>query len=136
MENQAITCVIENGNIYKLEFGQKNCIGVTAEVYTTLKNSTEKALDRNEELAKEKDKYYEMLVEHGIIQRPKTPEDYIKEFQKEQSKIVDVLGELSKTVKSINTRLEEVENGLTKPNEDGTRIGDRSRQIVPSSENV
>lgn len=132
MENQAITCVIENGNIYKLEYGQKNCIGVIADVYTELNTSAEKALARNEELAAEKDKYYQMLIEHGIITKPKTTEELLKETQSQQASIIQTLNNLTVTLEKLNSRIEVVENEVTRPISNGTKIRDRAGQDTAS----
>lgn len=114
---EAITCMIENGNIYKLEFGNKNCIGVTAEVFSNLKTSAEKAISRNEELAEEKEKYYNMLVENGIIKKPKTADEKMQELEKSQEKILTLLESLAEGIKTTNERLEVLENEFKEPDE-------------------
>lgn len=116
---QTFTGIIENGNIYKIEYAQKTVIGVTADVYTQLKDNAEKALNRNEELANEKDKYYNMLIEHGIIKKPKSAEDRIAELEQVNSKILSVLENINLTLTNNKERLEVLENELTKPNSNG-----------------
>lgn len=124
---QAFNGIIDdNGNIYKLEYGQRTVVGVTADVFTELKSNAEKALNRNEELAKEKDNYYNMLVEHGIIKKPKTLEDRIMDLEKNNMEIVQVNNKILSALENINLtlnknheRLEVLENELTKPNNNG-----------------
>lgn len=124
---QAFNGIIDdNGNIYKLEYGQRTVVGVTADVFTELKSNAEKALNRNEELAKEKDNYYNMLVEHGIIKKPKTLEDRIMDLEKNNIEIVQVNNKILSALENINLtlnknheRLEVLENELTKPNSNG-----------------
>lgn len=115
MENQAVTCIIENGNIYKLEYGQKICIGVTADAYTQLKDSAEKALERNEQLAKEKDEYYKILIDNGLIKKPKTVEELISETQSQQINIMNKLNSITLTMEKLNGRMEALENECTRP---------------------
>lgn len=136
MENQAITCIVENGNIYKVEYGNKTILGVTAEAYNSLKELSEKAVSRNEELAKEKDKYYNMLIEAGIIKKPKTTEELIAETQGQQLKIMETLGSLTSALEKLNERMGVVENGITKPISNGSKNGDRARQNTASSTNI
>ena len=137
MENQTgITCNIENNNIYKIEYGNKTCIGVTADAYTQLKDSAEKALIRNEELAKEKDKYYQMLIEHGIIKKPKTTEEILKETQDQQANIINTLNSLTTVLEKLNNRMEVVENEITRPINNGTENGNRAGQDTTSIVNV
>lgn len=124
---QAFNGIIDdNGNIYKIEYGQRTVVGVTAEVFTELKSNAERALNRNEELAKEKDNYYNMLIEHGIIQRPKTIEDRIIDLEKNNieitkinNKILSALENINLTLNNNKERLEVLENELTKPNSNG-----------------
>lgn len=136
VDSQAITCIVENGNIFKLEYGQKNCIGVTADIYNELKNSAEKALTRNEELAKEKDKYYQMLVDNGIIKKPKTTEELIQETQNQQKTIMETLNKLTNVLDKLNGRMEVVEDELTRNNANGTENGNRAGQNPASITNV
>lgn len=124
---QAFNGIIDdNGNIYKIEYGQRTVVGVTAEVFTELKSNAERALNRNEELAKEKDNYYNMLIEHGIIQKPKTIEDRIIDLEKNNieitqinNKILSALENINLTLNKNHERLEVLENELTKPNSNG-----------------
>lgn len=117
---QAFNGIIDdNGNIYKVEYGQRTVVGVTAEIFTNLKTSAEKALNRNEELANEKDKYYNMLIEHGIIQKPKSTEDRILDLEKTNNQILNILEKINSTLDSNNRRMEVLENEFTKPNSNG-----------------
>lgn len=127
--DQAFNGIIDdNGNIYKVEYGQRTVIGVSAEIFTNLKSNAEKALNRNEELAQEKDKYYNMLVEHGIIQKPKSAEDRIAELEQVNNKILTVLENINLTLNKNQKRLEVLEDELTKSNSNGNVNGNRSGQ--------
>lgn len=110
---------IENGNIYQYEYNDKTLVGVTTEVFNEVKNGLDKALNRNEQLAKEKEEYYNLLVEHGIIVKPKSVEEIIKETQEQQVKIMQTLGDVTNVLQKLNNRMEVVENELTKPIGDG-----------------
>lgn len=69
--------------IWHVEYnGNKQLIGYVASEYEkiskTAELATEKAFTFHEEkeaLQKERDEYYNMLVEHGIIKKPKTQEE-------------------------------------------------------------
>lgn len=135
-DQQAITCIVENGNIYKLEFGQKICIGVTAEIFTDLKSSAEKALARNEELATEKDKYYNMLIEHGIITKPKSAEDRILELEQTNSKILSFLEKINSRLDANDKKLEVLEDGPTSNIKNGKSNGNRTGQDTTSITDV
>lgn len=134
--DQAFNGIIDdNGNIYKVEYGQRTVIGVSAEIFTNLKSNAEKALNRNEELAQEKDKYYNMLVEHGIIQKPKSAEDRITELENSNKnilltneKILSALENINLTLNKNQKRLEVLEDELTKSNSNGNVNGNRSGQ--------
>lgn len=110
---------IENGNIYQYEYNNKNLIGVTTEVFNEVKDGLDKALTRNEQLAKEKEEYYNLLIEHGIIAKPKSVEEIVKETQEQQSKIMQTLGDVTAVLQKLSDRMEVVENELTKPINNG-----------------
>ncbi len=131
-DQQAITCIVENGNIFKLEFGQKICIGVTAEVFTDLKNSAEKAITRNDELATEKDKYYNMLIEHGIITKPKSTEDRVLELEQTNSKILLFLEKINSRLDANDKKLGVLEDGPTNNIKNGKSSRDRAGQDTTS----
>lgn len=113
------SAIIENGNIYQVDYGNKTLIGVTEAAFNEVKNGLNTALNRNEELAKEKENYYQMLVDHGLIQKPKTPEELILETQQQQAEIVKTLNNLSLTLNKLNNRMEAIENEYTRPNKNG-----------------
>ena len=91
-----INCLIEGNNIFKLEFGTKECIGVTASAYKELESSFEEAIIKAEE-------YKQKLIEHGLLELPKTPEQI-------QQEILEGLGKLTNFVTKLDKRLEVLEN--------------------------
>ena len=74
---------IEEGKIYKIELnGVRQLLGHTVSEYNKISAAVEtaanKAFDLHEEkekIKKERDEYYEKLIEHGIITKPKTQEE-------------------------------------------------------------
>ena len=95
-----INCLIEGNNIFKLEFGNKECIGVTSSAYKELEANFEEAIIKAEE-------YKQKLIEHGLIEVPKTPEQIQKE-------ILEGLGKLTNFVTMLDKRLEALENEPSK----------------------
>lgn len=110
---------IENGNIYQYDYNNKTLVGVTTETFNEVKNGLDKALTRNDELAKEKEEYYNLLIEHGIIAKPKSVEELVKETQDQQTKIMSTLEDVTNVLQRLSSRMEVVENELTKPNSNG-----------------
>lgn len=72
--NNIFTCYVENGGIFQTDYiGNKiGQLGVTNETYSALNS---KYID----LKKICDTYYNKLVDAGIIEKEKTPEEIIKE---------------------------------------------------------
>lgn len=52
-----MNCLIENNNIFKLEYGQKECIGVTAAAYKELENDLITALEKAENYKQLSDRF-------------------------------------------------------------------------------
>lgn len=100
------TVIIENGNIFESDYmGQKkDCIGVTADVFNQINNGLKEAVEKAEQLQKERNDYYNLGVEKGYIKKPKTQEEMYSEFIENQNKIMNALD-------NFNKRLEVVENG-------------------------
>lgn len=86
--------------------GNKQLIGYVASEYEkiskTAELATEKAFTFHEEkeaLQKERDEYYSMLVEHGIIKKPKTQEEINDELFKMNE---DLSRKLEMTLDALN----------------------------------
>ena len=86
--NNLISCTMDNDNIYQYNnfSNQKTLIGVTAKKYNDLK-----------EIA---DKYYNILVEKNIIEKPKTQEDLMSEMLKQMKEMQEEI----KSLKNKNDR--------------------------------
>ncbi|MGL5191317.1 MAG: hypothetical protein ACRC7S_16880 [Cetobacterium sp.] len=110
-----LSCVIENGNIFKLEYGQKECVGVTAVVYKELENALEEAIVKAEDYKKTAENYKNELVKHGLITIPKTPEEI-------QIEILRGLNDLSSVVVDIKGRLEVLENESSSNSKDSKTV--------------
>ncbi|MEG2347293.1 MAG: hypothetical protein RSB50_06385 [Cetobacterium sp.] len=109
------SCIIENGNIFKLEYGQKECVGVTAAAYKDLENTLEEAIIKAENYKKEAEDYKKELVKHGLITVPKTPEEI-------QMEILQGLNNLSGIVVDIKSRLEVLENESSSNSKDSKTV--------------
>lgn len=114
-----MNCIVENNNIFKLEYGQKECVGVTVTAYKELENSLEEAIVKAEEYKNKAEEYKKKLVEHGIIQVPKTAEEI-------QAEILSGLNNLTNFVQKMNDRLEVLENEPSKNNGNGKTTRDRT----------
>lgn len=98
-----MNCLIENNNIFKLEYGQKECIGVTAAAYKELENDLITALEKAENYKQLSEEYKQKLIDNGLITVPKTAEEI-------QMEILQGLNNLSSVVVDIKGRLEVLEN--------------------------
>lgn len=107
------TCIIENGNIFETDYmgNKKECIGVATEVFKQIENGLKEAVEKAETLKLERDKYYELGIEKGYIEKPKTTEELTKEFQEQQNKILEVLQNMNDKLNKTTERLEVLENG-------------------------
>ena len=86
--NNLISCTMDNDNIYQYNnfSNQKTLIGVSVKKYNELK-----------EIA---DKYYNILVEKNIIEKPKTQEDLMSEMLKQMKEMQEEI----KSLKNKNDR--------------------------------
>lgn len=86
--NNLISCTMDNDNIYQYNnfSNQKTLIGVSIKKYNELK-----------EIA---DKYYNILVEKNIIEKPKTQEDLMSEMLKQMKEMQEEI----KSLKNKNDR--------------------------------
>lgn len=87
--NSMINASIENDEIYQIIGwnAQKNKIGVTLKKYNELK-----------EIA---DGYYNVLVEKGIIEKPKTAEEIAKEQQKIMTDMLNQMKIMQEEIKDL-----------------------------------
>ncbi len=98
-----MNCLVENNNIFKLEYGQKECIGVTAAAYKELENDLITALEKAENYKKLSEEYKQKLIDNGLITVPKTAEEI-------QMEILQGLNNLTGVVNNLGKRLEVLEN--------------------------
>lgn len=112
---ERVSCIIENGNIFKLELGQKECIGVTAAAFKELENDLIAAIEKAENYKQESENYKKELIKHGLITVPKTAEEI-------QMEILQGLNNLSGIVVDIKSRLEVLENESSSNIESGETV--------------
>lgn len=98
-----MNCLIENNNIFKLEYGQKECIGVTAAAYKELESDLITALEKAENYKQLSEEYKQKLIDNGLITVPKTAEEI-------QMEILQGLNNLTGVVNNLGKRLEVLEN--------------------------
>ncbi|MEG0730606.1 MAG: hypothetical protein RSD79_05870 [Cetobacterium sp.] len=98
-----MNCLIENNNIFKLEYGQKECIGVTAAAYKELENDLITALEKAENYKQLSEEYKQKLIDNGLMTVPKTAEEI-------QMEILQGLNNLTGVVNNLGKRLEVLEN--------------------------
>lgn len=98
-----MNCLIENNNIFKLEYGQKECIGVTATAYKELENDLIIALEKAENYKQLSEEYKQKLIDNGLMTVPKTAEEI-------QMEILQGLNNLTGVVNNLGKRLEVLEN--------------------------
>lgn len=84
-----VSALIENDNIYQVSGwnAQKLLIGVSINKYNELK-----------EIA---DGYYNVLVEKGIIEKPKTPEEIAQEQQKLMNEMFNQMKYMQEEIKNL-----------------------------------
>lgn len=83
-----VTCYIDGENIVQLDYmGTRRVIGKTMAAYSELESTATE--------------YYNKLVELGVIEAPKTPEELVKEMQKNMSDMAQVIAALTAEVKEI-----------------------------------
>ena len=98
-----MNCSIENNNIFKSEYGQKECIGVTAAAYKELENDLITALEKAENYKQLSEEYKQKLIDNGLMTVPKTAEEI-------QMEILQGLNNLTGVVNNLGKRLEVLEN--------------------------
>mgnify|MGYP006991678221 CR=1 FL=1 len=83
-----VTCYIDGENIVQLDYmGTRRVIGKTMAAYSELESTATE--------------YYNKLVELGVIEAPKTPEELVKEMQKNMSDMAQVIAALTAEVKEM-----------------------------------
>lgn len=124
----------EKGNIYSTDMISKvqSCIGVTVAVYNSMKNVSEIATEQaikfseeknllateNEELKTKTDHYYNLLIDNGIITKPKTQDEIIQELMDNNLALQKNNIELNKKIDSILFSLEKNKEIAPGGNED------------------
>lgn len=120
--------------IWHVEYnGNKQLIGYIASEYEkiskTAELATEKAFTFHEEkeaLQKERDEYYNMLIEHGIIKKPKSQEEINDELFKMNE---DLSKKLEMTLDALNKVIGGMsENGYKQDTTSDVNNGCRDRQ--------
>lgn len=96
LNGQFVACV-DSGTIYQINTftGQRVPVGVVQNVFDDLKGIA--------------DKYYAKLIEAGILQEPKTPEQMIAEQQQ-------VMSDMLSVIKDLKREVEVLKNGRTENN--------------------
>lgn len=116
-----ISCVIENGQIFQMGYNGTQLIGVTNAVHNEVIDMATGFKDK--------------LVEHGIIQKERTPEELQMETQQMMTSMLEVINDLKNEVKELK------EDGikstkLTSTDSDGIEIdGKRPNTNKPSPKN-
>lgn len=110
-----MSCVVENGEIYQVSFNGRQKIGVTQQAY--------------DELMQIANEYKNVLIEKGIIEKEKTPEEIQLENQQMMANMLEIINNLSNEVKELK------ENAIKYPRTDtngGENDGGKSKQTKPS----
>lgn len=86
-----VNCLIEDGNIFQVDYsrGNKTKIGVVNDVY----NDTSNTLDE----------YYNKLVELGVIEKEKTPEEKEADQMLLMKNMMDQMEILKNEIKELKT---------------------------------
>lgn len=83
-----MTCYIDGENIVQMDYmGVRKVVGKTMAAYSELESTATE--------------YYNKLVELGVIEAPKTPEELVKEMQKNMSDMAQVIAALTAEVKEM-----------------------------------
>lgn len=115
-----MNCIIDGNNIFEVDYtGNKKCVGVIAQVYKDLEDNLETAIIKAEEYKEKANGYEKKLVELGVIQLPKTPEEI-------QQEILNGIEKLTNFAMNLDKRLEVLENESSSDNEGSETIQHRS----------
>ena len=116
MNNTQFMGFINDGKIFQSNYGQQQEIGVTLQAHKELENSLnaylEEALNKAEHIAKERDDYKKMLVEHGLIEQEKTPEDMHNEMISFMKEIKNNFKKLNDEFLNIKTEVSNLKSNL------------------------
>ncbi len=83
-----LTCFIDGDNIIQVDYmGTRKIVGKTMAAYGELESTATE--------------YYNKLVELGVIEAPKTPEEMVKEMQKNMSDMAAVIAALTSEIKEM-----------------------------------
>lgn len=126
--------IIDGNNIFETDiYNQKNnCIGVTTQAFLEIKETAEQALEKAEKFYEEKEAYFNKLVDAGLEEKKKTPEEINKEIMiklEEQQKVNE---QLMQSILTLNNKLDK-NNEEVVLNEREKFIGN-SKQIGNSTE--
>lgn len=100
-----ISVIVENDNIYQLSGWnmQKVPVGVTMNKYNELKQVA--------------DGYYNVLIEKGILEKPKTPEEIAQEQQKLMNEMFNQMKAMQDEIKSLKLKSSPVKEEKVETNE-------------------
>lgn len=83
-----LTCFIDGENIVQVDYmGTRKIVGKTMAAYGELESTATE--------------YYNKLVELGVIEVPKTPEEMVKEMQKNMNDMAAVIAALTSEIKEM-----------------------------------
>lgn len=93
---------------------QPQIVGYTAEAYNSLKNEMDEAVSLL-------DSYKNILVENGLLEEEKTPEQQLAEINSKFDKMLDMIGVFDERLRKVEVAHEHTENPS------GSRKVDRSK---------
>lgn len=86
--SSTLMCIIDGENIMQVDYlGNRKVVGKTVEAYSELEATTTE--------------YYNKLVELGVIVPAKTPEDMMREMQKNMNDMASVLAALTAEMREM-----------------------------------
>ena len=99
---------------------QPQPVGYTAEAYDSLKSEMEQALELLEA-------YKKMLIENGILEEEKTPEQQFSEMNGKLDRMIGLVDGLSSHMAELEKRLANVEEGRNGHSENPSGSGKSNR---------
>jgi flagellar biosynthesis/type III secretory pathway protein FliH len=83
-----LTCFVDGENIVQVDYmGTRKVVGKTVAAYSELESTATE--------------YYNKLVELGVIEAQKTPEEMVKEMQKNMNDMAAVIAALTSEIKEM-----------------------------------
>ena len=126
-----------DGKLYRSNYLGDTFIGYSEEAYKELEKTANEALDKAEE-------YYQMLLQNGLIEKPKTQDDINKELINSINSIADTVKSLQASIKELqyeyprNSKQDEITSEDVKYSEtsisNSTKVPSNKRRTKASSE--